>query len=98
MRANRPLVFTALAACMLCSAQTSSHHSTSARSKAAASSTPKPIAGIPNIILFNGVIYTGVGFAEDKPQIVEAIAIGGGKVIAIGNTEQIKRLAGSKTA
>ena len=49
------------------------------------------------LIFFDGVIYTGDGFAEDKPQIVEAIAIGGGKVIAIGTTAEITRLAGPKT-
>jgi predicted amidohydrolase YtcJ len=55
------------------------------------------IPGVPDIIFFNGVIYTGEGFAEDKPQIVQAIAIGGGKVLAIGKTAEITRLAGPKT-
>ena len=41
----------------------------------------------PDIIFFNGVIYTGDGFAEDKPQTVQAIAIGGGKIIAVGTNE-----------
>ena len=53
---------------------------------------------VPDIIFFGGVIYTGEGFAEDKPQTVEAIAISGGKVIAIGKTADITRLAGPKTA
>src|ERR1700740_3346136 len=51
----------------------------------------------PEIIFYNGVIYTGEGFAQDKPQTVQSIAIGGGRVIAIGTNEEIKRLAGSKT-
>jgi predicted amidohydrolase YtcJ len=51
----------------------------------------------PEIIFFNGVIYTGVGFAEDNPQTVQAMAIGDGKVVAIGATAEIKRLAGPKT-
>jgi predicted amidohydrolase YtcJ len=51
----------------------------------------------PEIILFNGVIYTGAGFAEDKPETVQAMAIANGKVIAIGSNEEIKRLAGLKT-
>ena len=38
----------------------------------------------PDLILFDGVIYTGVGFDDDKPQVVSAIAIGGGKVLAVG--------------
>jgi hypothetical protein len=62
-----------------------------------ASAKTKPVAGTPDIIFFDGIIYTGVGFAEDKPQTVEAVAIGGGKVLAIGTTEEITRLAGPKT-
>ena len=57
----------------------------------AASSKP------PELIYFDGIIYTGEGFATDKPQIVQAIAVGGGKVIAVGTTEKITRLAGPKT-
>jgi predicted amidohydrolase YtcJ len=52
---------------------------------------------VPDIIFFNAVIYTGEGFAEDKPQTVQAIAIGGGKVLAIGSNADIKRLAGPNT-
>jgi predicted amidohydrolase YtcJ len=55
------------------------------------------LATVPDVIFFNGVIYTGVGMAEDKPQTVQAMAIGGGKVLAIGATEVITRLAGPKT-
>ena len=32
-----------------------------------------------------------------KPQMVQAMAIGGGKVLAVGNNEEITRLAGPKT-
>ena len=49
------------------------------------------------MIFFNGVIYTGVGFAQDKPQKVQAMAIADGKVIAVGKNEEITRLAGPKT-
>ncbi len=62
--------------------------------------TAKPVplrAKAPDIIYFDGVIYTGNGFAEDKPERVEAIAIGGGKVLAVGSTKQITRLAGPNT-
>jgi predicted amidohydrolase YtcJ len=52
---------------------------------------------VPDVIFFDGVIYTGVGLAEDKPQVVEAIAIGGGKVLAVGTTEEITHLVGPKT-
>jgi hypothetical protein len=51
----------------------------------------------PEIIFYNGVIYTGVGMNEDRPQTVQAMAVGGGKVLAIGTTEEIKRLARPKT-
>ncbi|MFP5235492.1 MAG: amidohydrolase [Acidobacteriota bacterium] len=52
---------------------------------------------MPDLIFFHGVIYTGAGMAEDKPQTVEAIAIGGGKVMAVGTTDEVKRLAGPHT-
>jgi predicted amidohydrolase YtcJ len=51
----------------------------------------------PDFVFFNGTIYTGEGFAQDKPQIVQAIAIRGTKVSAVGTTEEITRLAGPKT-
>lgn len=52
----------------------------------------------PDAIFFNATIYTGEGLAEDHPQIVQAIAIRAGRVIAVGTTEQVTRLAGPKTA
>ncbi len=95
MRTVSSLLVTALAASCLCSAQTApTNPATSQRAK---TDTHTKIAGTPDIIFFNGFIYTGVGFAEDTPQIVEAIAIGGGKVLAIGKTADITRLAGPKT-
>jgi predicted amidohydrolase YtcJ len=51
----------------------------------------------PDLILINGVIYTGAGFAEDRPQIVQAMAIGRGKVLAVGKNDEITRLAGPST-
>ena len=51
----------------------------------------------PDVIFFNGVIYTGVGLEEDKPETVQAMAISGGKVLAAGTTEQMTRLAGPDT-
>jgi predicted amidohydrolase YtcJ len=51
----------------------------------------------PEIVFFNGIIYTGAGFAEDNPMTVQAMAIGGGKIIAVGANAEIKRLAGPKT-
>lgn len=52
---------------------------------------------VPDDLYFNGVIYTGEGFAIDKPQVVEAMAIAGGKVVAVGTSAEISRLAGPKT-
>lgn len=52
----------------------------------------------PDVILYDGVIYTGEGLAEDRPQVVQAMAIGGGKVLAIGSDRSILRLVGPDTA
>ena len=57
--------------------------------------TSKPSA--PDAIFFNAIIYTGAGFAQDHPQTVQAMAIRAGKVIAVGTTDQVSRLAGPKT-
>jgi len=51
----------------------------------------------PDLIFFNGIIYTGAGFAEDQPQVVQAIAIRAGKVLAIGQNGEIMRLARPST-
>ncbi len=55
------------------------------------------VSSVPEIIYFNGVIYTGNGFAEDKPEIVQAVAVGDGKILAVGSTKEVSRLAGPKT-
>ena len=64
-----------------------------ARSQAAKTISVTPSAQ-PESIFFNGVIYTGEGFSRDKPRTVQAMAVGGGKVLAVGSNEEIKRLAG----
>lgn len=51
----------------------------------------------PDLILLNAVIYTGEGLAQNKPQVVQAMAVGGGKVMYLGTSEHIKSLAGPKT-
>lgn len=53
--------------------------------------------GAPEIIFYNGTIYTGEGLAQDKPRIVEAMAVGGGKVLAAGTNAEIEPLAGPLT-
>jgi hypothetical protein len=97
MRVTSSLLYVAIAALSLnsvCPAQTAS-------AKQPASTHAKPATAklnkFPEVIFFDGVIYTGVGMAEDKPQTVEAMAIGGGKVLAVGSTQEITRLAGPKT-
>ncbi len=51
----------------------------------------------PGVIFLNAVIYTGEGFANDSPQTAQAMAIGGGKILAVGTNEEIRRLAGRNT-
>ncbi|MDE3187004.1 MAG: amidohydrolase [Acidobacteriota bacterium] len=51
----------------------------------------------PEMIFYNGVIYTGEGFAQDEPRTVEAMAVGTGKVMAVGTSEAIQRMAGPRT-
>ena len=51
----------------------------------------------PDLIFLNAVIYTGEGFSGDKPQTVAAMAISGGRVLAVGGNNEIRRLAGPKT-
>ncbi len=52
---------------------------------------------MPELIFYNGAIYTGEGFEKDHPRVVRAIAIANGKVIAIGSDRAILRLAGPDT-
>ena len=92
MRVSSALLAAALAAASFCPAQTpTAQHTPPKRLK------PASLDIVPEIIFFNGVIYTGVGLAEDKPETVQAMAIGGGKVLAVGTTEEITRLAGPNT-
>lgn len=86
MRASWTVFTTLFVAATLCCAQPSP-----------ARHAPARHAAPPEMILFNGVIYTGEGFAQDKPQTVEAMAVSNGKVTAIGSNEAIKRMAGPRT-
>jgi predicted amidohydrolase YtcJ len=93
MRA-RFLLVAIVASASLSQAQTmSAPHNSPSRSIAA----HRMSTAAPDMIFFNGVIYTGVGLAEDKPQTVEAMAIGAGKILAVGSNDEITRLAGPKT-
>jgi len=59
--------------------------------------SPAQVQTPPDLILLHGTIYTGVGFAEDRPQAVQAMAVASGKVIAVGSDGAIRKLAGPKT-
>ena len=87
MRAWLSVLSVLIAALLLCEAATAQN---SAKGGATA-------VGTPEIIFYNGTIYTGEGFAQDKPRVVEAMAVGGGKVLASGSNAEVKRLAGPGT-
>lgn len=97
---SQSLVLTSLLAFSLsCSGQSATQHRAPAH-KPATPTAARPrtkLSGVPDLIYFNGVIYTGAGFETDKPETVQAIAVGGGKVLAVGTTEEITRLAGPDT-
>jgi predicted amidohydrolase YtcJ len=98
MRVHSALLFRALVVLSIgsiCSAQTTG--AKYASQMPAKPAVPAPLNIVPEVIYFDGVIYTGVGFAEDRPQTVQAMAIGGGKVVAIGTNDQITHLAGPHT-
>jgi predicted amidohydrolase YtcJ len=76
--------------------QSASQHRAAANGSHSVAVAKKALA-VPDLIYFDGAIYTGKGFAEDNPEIVEAIAIGSGKVLAVGTTQQVTRLAGPNT-
>jgi predicted amidohydrolase YtcJ len=94
MRFSFTILATALVTASLCPAQTAPAKHAPAKP---ASPTPVKLATVPETIFVNGVIYTGHGLAEDKPETVQAMAIGGGKILAVGTTEEISRLAGPQT-
>src|SRR5277367_5357861 len=77
----------------VCSAQTAPAHHSPVKQPAPRAASGGP----PEVIFFDGVIYTGEGLAEDKPQTVEAMAIGGGKILAVGTSAEITKLAGPNT-
>ena len=89
MRTNIALLAVVFSTCILTAAQTSSRHTSPQHAR----KTPAPSTSVPDDVFFNGVIYTGEGFAEDKPRVVEAMAVAKGKVVAVGTTAEITRLA-----
>jgi len=92
MRAIFPFLSVAIPVSVLAAAQsTPQKHAPTQQTRAAVSHAT------PDDLFFDGIIYTGEGFAEDKPRSVEAMAVAGGKIIAVGTTAEISRLAGPKT-
>jgi len=92
MRTNLALFAAVFFTCSLSFSQTSAKHPTQHPEKSAGAA-----GAAPDDVFFNGVIYTGDGFAEDKPRVVEAMAVAKGKVVAVGTTAVITRLAGPNT-
>ena len=86
-----------LIAVVFATTATGSAQSTAKAHSGAPHPRPTSSKAIPDDLFFNGVIYTGEGFSTDTPRIVEAMAVAGGKVIAVGTTAEISRLAGPKT-
>lgn len=93
MRVFAALFAVTLAGASLCSAQSPVAGQGSPMMLKTASQSDSQV----EIIFFDGVIYTGEGLADGKPRTVEAMAVGGGKVLAVGSNEEIKRLEGPKT-
>jgi predicted amidohydrolase YtcJ len=92
MRACTFLLTAILSSGCICPSQTVTHrHTPPTRVK------PEAAAVVPEVVFFNGIIYTGVGLAEGKPETVQAMAIGGGKVLAVGTNDEITRMAGPDT-
>jgi predicted amidohydrolase YtcJ len=93
MRVSFLLLIASLAAAPICQAQTAPAHHPVARK----ATVPTTLSTLPEFIFFDGVIYTGEGLEQDKPVTVSAMAIGGGKVLAVGTDKEITRLAGPHT-
>jgi len=94
MRNISALIAVVLSTSVLSAGQTPARkHTAPQHAKKDASTAP----AVPEDLFFNGVIYTGEGFADDKPRVVEAMAVAKGKVVAVGTTAEITRLAGPNT-
>jgi len=63
----------------------------------ASSSSASIAQAVPDLILLHGTILTGEGLGEGKSQVVSAMAVANGKVLAVGADAEIQRLAGPGT-
>ena len=99
MRVLNAVLVAALAAAPLSLAESANAQAPAAKHTPPKKLKPAPasLTTVPEIIFFNGMIFTGEGLADDKPVTVQAMAIGGGKVLAVGTNEEITRLAGPDT-
>jgi hypothetical protein len=99
MRVLNAVLVAALAAASLSLAESANAQAPAAKHTPPKKLKPAPasLTTVPEIIFFNGMIFTGEGLADDKPVTVQAMAIGGGKVLAVGTNEEITRLAGPDT-
>jgi predicted amidohydrolase YtcJ len=57
------------------------------------SAAQRPAPGVPNLILVGGKIFT----ADSERPWAEAIAVRGGRIVAVGRSAEIARLAGAST-
>lgn len=75
-----------LSSCLLLAAQTATH-------------TPKQllVSHPPSDVFVHARIYTGAGFSSDQPQIVEALAVDHGLIVAVGSSAEILAAAGPQT-
>ena len=60
---------------------------------AASAQTPPELLAYPNLVLYNGKILT----VDARFSVAEAVALRDGRVLAIGTTEDVKRLIGPDT-
>ena len=55
------------------------------------------VVSCPDLILFNGIILTGDGLQQEKPQVVSAMGIGNGSIVAVGADSVVEKLACNTT-
>ncbi|HEV8345139.1 MAG TPA: amidohydrolase family protein [Vicinamibacterales bacterium] len=58
-----------------------------------AAQTPPELIAYPSLVLYNGKVLT----VDERFTVAEAVAVRDGRILAVGSTDQIKRLAGPET-
>jgi predicted amidohydrolase YtcJ len=64
-----------------------------AASRAAAQAPPPELLAYPNLVLYNGKVLT----VDAQFSVAEAVAVRDGRILAVGTSDQIKRLIGPST-